>query len=35
MLTDASDRGTAIVVVSHDTAWLDTLAHRTICLTAP
>ena len=35
LLTGASERGTAIVVVSHHTAWLDTLAHRTIRLTAP
>lgn len=29
LLTQASQRGTAVVVVSHDTTWLDALAHRT------
>lgn len=30
MLTGASEGGTAIVVVSHDRTWLDTIAHRTL-----
>ncbi|MEV6520636.1 ATP-binding cassette domain-containing protein [Longispora sp. NPDC051575] len=29
LLAEAAGHGTALVVVSHDTVWLDTLAHRT------
>jgi peptide/nickel transport system ATP-binding protein len=35
LLTEASRHGTAIVVVSHDTTWLHTLAHRSHRMPSP
>ena len=35
MLSEASERGTAIVVVSHDSTWLDTIAHGTLPMPRP